>query len=243
MDAGRMVRLAAESVVSTRRVIMDFVYTGPRPMSFAIELCRRHESVRKSYEAAIRSGEVVVHTFRKVAGKDPAVPLGCAPELERRMLHADACLVASVALLEALTSDTGATLKSRSRGVLDLSYPEVVKAYPSGYKNPLLSWEGVNNSGFMWSLITPDETGVHMWVRCVGTGEDGQTHVVNLDPTIHQFGEGFSPVWFGEEHTCGTLRFNSLKTAGDAYDSLQLDITSNTMAREMYGALLNALGV
>jgi hypothetical protein len=236
-----MLRLCSKAVVSDRRKMLDFVYTGQEPMSFAIKLCQRHEAVRKSYEAAVRSGETCVHTFSKVPNKDPAAPLGCAPELEHRMMRADSCLVAAVALLEAMVGHATLTLKSRSKGLLTLTTPTIFQAYPTGFTNPLLSWMGAGNTGFMWSLITPDTAGVHMWVRCLGTAPGGQAHVVNLDPTIEQFGAGLSKVWFGDEHESGTLRFDAALSAGDARALLQREITTDSKARDLYAALRTAM--
>jgi hypothetical protein len=152
--------------------------------------------------------------------------------------------VAAVALLEALLEQRCVvTVKSRSRGLVELTQPCVVKAYPRDFPNPLLSWEGVNNTGFLWALVTPDRTGVHTWVRCSGTTPDGKVHVVNLDPTIQQFGADLCSVWFGEAREGGTLRFEETCVMGDARERLSRELCSDAMARDTYAALRAALAL
>jgi hypothetical protein len=156
-----------------------------------------------------------MHVFSCNPSRPPAAPLGCEPELETRILHADSCQAAAFALYERLkaTEERGeqAVLQSKSRGLLRLGRPahfamQVLTGYPVAgtYTNPLFIMEGPGTRGNMISLLTPDNLATggragHTWVCAGFYNAAGELVRVNLDPTLKQFGARLPSVWFGED--------------------------------------------
>lgn len=230
LDVAALVRLCAEQCVLNKRTAWPYRFVGTEPLGpGVVGYVRRHPSTSDSYAASLRAGATNVLVFNCNPQRPPAAPLGCDPELESRILHADSCQVAAFALYERLmaTERRGeqAVLQSKSRGLLRLARPahfalQVLSGYPVAgtYTNPLIIMQGPGSRGNMISLLTPDNLATgkracHTWVCAGFHNAAGELVRVNLDPTLKQFGGLLPSVWFGEDRPDSSQPFR-LELAG-----------------------------